>query len=113
MPSVIEKLLYSVHGFVMALRRDRSMRQWLALVLISNLAAVFIFDHAITIGIIVALGFLLLAAELINTAVEVLTDYVHPEHGEAAKKAKDAASAMTFFTFLALVTAWIAGLLSL
>lgn len=112
MPCVIEKLLYSINGFVMALKRDRSMRQWLVLVLVSNLMALLVFDQAITIGIIVALGFLLLAAELINTAVEVLTDFVHPQQGEAAKKAKDAASAMTFFTFLALATAWIAGLLS-
>lgn len=113
MRTVIEKLCYSLNGLKFALKRDRSLRQWLALVIVSNIAAVLLFDQAMTIGLIVALGFLLIAAELINTAVEILTDFVHPQRGEVAKQAKDVASAMTFLTSLALAAAWIAALMGL
>jgi len=54
----------------------------------------------------------LLAAELINTAVEAIVDKTTPERHPLAKKAKDAGSAMTLVTFLALATLWVAVILS-
>ena len=56
--------------------------------------------------LVVAFGFLILGAELINTAVEAIVDKTTPEIHKLAKKSKDAASAMTFVTFLGLVSAW-------
>jgi diacylglycerol kinase (ATP) len=35
---------------------------------------------------------LVLAAEAMNTAIEVLCDFVHPEHSEAIRRAKDSAA---------------------
>lgn len=57
--------------------------------------------------LILVLGWLLLASELINTAVESVVDLVSPDFHALAKKSKDAASAMTLLTFMTIITAWV------
>ena len=103
---VLEKLKYSLAGLRYTYRSEPSIRQWSGLIIVSDLFALFIFGASTQSGIVFALGFLLIASELANTAIEIIVDHVHPEHGDAAKNAKDAASAVTFVTFLALVSFW-------
>jgi diacylglycerol kinase (ATP) len=43
---------------------------------------------------------MVLTAELLNTAIEYLTDFVSPEHNLIAGKVKDIASAAVFITAL-------------
>ena len=43
---------------------------------------------------------MVLTAELLNTAIEYLTDFVSPEHNLLAGKVKDIASAAVFITSL-------------
>ena len=101
------KLGYSFAGLRDTWCTELSFRQWFLLVIVSDVAAVFCAPN-ITLGsLVVALGFLLLAAELINTAVEAIVDKTTPEIHTLAKKAKDAGSATTLMTFFALLTVWI------
>jgi diacylglycerol kinase (ATP) len=55
-------------------------------------------------ALILALGLLILAAELINTAIEEVVDHILPVIDPRAKKAKDCGSACVALTALA---AWV------
>ena len=57
-------------------------------------------------GLILALGLLVLAAELINTAIEEVVDHILPQPHPAAKKAKDCGSACVALAALAGGVAW-------
>lgn len=111
--TVFEKLGYSLSGIKTTFRDEPSMGQWAIIVVISDLAALFSFGFDFKSGVIFAVGFLLLGSELINTAVEIVVDHVHPEIGDVAKRAKDAASALTFMTFCALSSLWVFHILDL
>lgn len=101
------KMGYSVAGLVDTWRSESSFRQWILVVAVSDVAAIIWAPSVFGVALIFAFGFLLLAAELINTAVEAIVDQITPERHPLAKKSKDAASAMTFVTFLSLLSIWI------
>jgi len=101
-----KKLGYSVDGITATWSSEPSFRQWAILVAVSDGTALLLRPGAQWVALLFAFGFLLLAAELINTAVEAITDKTTPEQHPLAKKAKDAGSAMTLLTFLALVSLW-------
>lgn len=107
---IYSKFCYSVDGISDTWLSEASFRQWLALVLVSDLCALAFLANGLHVMMIVGSGFLLLASELINTAVEAAVDLVSRERHALAKKAKDAASATTLVTFLALASNWILAL---
>ncbi|MES2914368.1 MAG: diacylglycerol kinase [Pseudomonadota bacterium] len=86
-------VIWSWDGFRAAWATEKTLRQWtLANVLSAALASLL----DLTPGeraLILALGLLVLAAELINTALEEVVDLVSPETHPRAKKAKDCGSA--------------------
>ncbi|GGA55137.1 diacylglycerol kinase [Nitratireductor aestuarii] len=104
---IYSKFRYSVDGIHETWLTEPSFRQWLALVLLSDICALLFLTDGLRIMIIIGSGFLLLASELINTAVEAAVDLVTKEEHVLAKKAKDAASATTLLTFLTLVSSWL------
>jgi len=100
------KLGYSLAGIRDTWITERSFRQWFLLTIISDFVAFIYAPNMMWLVIIIVIGLLLLAAELINTAIETIVNKVEPEIHPLAKKAKDAGSAMTFVTFLALLITW-------
>jgi len=54
-----------------------------------------------------ALGILVLAAELMNTAIERTVDLVSKEQSDLARMAKDAGSAAVMVTAIAAGAAWV------
>jgi len=110
---IAKKYSYSADGIRETWQSERSFRQWFGLVVVSDIGALIFTSDIFMISLIVAIGFLLLAAELINTAVEAVVDLVSPQKHVLAKKAKDAASAMTLVTLMALCAAWIGTLVIL
>ena len=101
------KMGYSISGIRDTWKSERSFRQWFILTIISDFAAIIYAPSLLWLVIIVAFGLLLLAAELINTAIEAIVDKIQPEFHPLAKKAKDAGSAMTLVTFFALIILWL------
>lgn len=100
-------VIWSWEGFRAAWATEKTLRQWtLANVLSAGLA----FALDLTPGeraLILALGLLVLAAELINTAVEEVVDHISPDVHPRAKKAKDCGSACVALTALAAGVAWV------
>ncbi|MGR3542467.1 MAG: diacylglycerol kinase, partial [Hasllibacter sp.] len=104
---------WSAAGIALTWREEYSFRSWVwahgasvALTLILPLSAG-------ERGLIWALGFLVLASELFNSAIERVVDLAQPERDPLAGAAKDAASGGVMLTAFAAGAAWIAVLLGL
>jgi diacylglycerol kinase (ATP) len=100
-------VIWSWEGFRAAWATEKTLRQWtIANVLSAALAFTLDLTPAER-GLILALGLLILAAELINTAVEEVVDLVSPGHDPRAKKVKDCGSACVALTAIAAGVAWV------
>lgn len=97
---------WSLEGWRAAWASEKSLRQW-ALVNVASAALAFALDlGAGERALILGLGLLVLAAELMNTALEEVVDFVSPQIDPRAKKAKDCGSAAVALTALAGGVAW-------
>mgnify|MGYP006374696927 FL=1 len=96
-----------IAGWSAAWASEKSLRQWTA---VNALSAALAFSVAMTPGeraLILALGLLVLAAELLNTAIEEAIDYISTEQHPMARKAKDCGSAGVALAALAGGVAWV------
>ncbi|MGB3147100.1 MAG: diacylglycerol kinase [Paracoccaceae bacterium] len=103
--------LWSWQGWRAAWASEKSLRQWS---IVNVLSAVLVFSLDLTPGeraLILALGLLILAAELANTAIEEIVDHLSPGPHPFAKKAKDCGSASVALAALAGGVAWLVILL--
>lgn len=99
-------VVWSWDGFRAAWATERTLRQWTIANVASAALAVSLDLTPAERGLILALGLLVLAAELINTAVEEVVDHISPEAHPRAKKAKDCGSACVALTAIAAGAAW-------
>lgn len=98
---------WSLDGWRSSWGREKSLRQW-ALVNAGSVALAFTLElTAAERALVIALGLLLLAAELVNTAIEEVVDYISTERDPRAKRAKDCGSAAVALTALAGGVAWV------
>lgn len=99
--------LWSWQGWTSAFQGEKSLRQW-TLVNVASAALAFALDLSpAERALILALGLLLLAAELMNTAIEEVVDYISTDQHPRAKRAKDCGSAAVAVTALAGGVAWV------
>jgi diacylglycerol kinase (ATP) len=102
---------WSLDGWRAAWATEKSLRQWAGVNVINILLA---FALPLTTGeraLILALGILVLAAELMNTALEEVVDYLTQDQDPRAKRAKDCGSAAVALTAIAGGVAWVVILL--
>ena len=100
-------VIWSWQGFRAAWATEKTLRQW---TLANALSAALAFTLDLSPAeraLILALGLLVLAAELINTAIEEVVDHISPGPDPRAKKAKDCGSACVALTALAAGAAWV------
>jgi diacylglycerol kinase (ATP) len=99
--------VWSWQGWISAWRQEKSLRQWSFVNLLSAIAALSLDITPAERALILALGLLILAAELANTAIEEVVDYISTNLDPRAKRAKDAGSALVAITALAGGVAWL------
>lgn len=99
---------WSVQGWRAAWATQTSLRQWTGVTAVSTVLALVLNLSAGERALILALGLLLLAADLFNTAVEAAVDFVSTARDPRAAMAKDCASAAVALTALAGFVAWCA-----
>ena len=98
---------WSLDGWRAAWATEKSLRQW---TLANALSAALALTLDLTPGergLIRALGLLVLAAELMNTAIEETIDYLSTDRDPRAGKAKDCGSAGVALTAIAAGVAWV------
>ena len=101
-----QRAIWSWAGWLDAWRNERSLHQW---VLANLISAGFAFVLPLTLGertVILPLGVLVLAMELMNTAIERTVDYISTDEHDLARRAKDLASAAVATTAIAAGVAW-------
>lgn len=105
-------VVWSLDGWKAAWATEKTLRQWTW----ANLASVALtFVVPMSGGeraMLLALGILVLAAELLNTAIEEVVDFVSPGQDPRAKRAKDCGSAGVALTAIAAGVAWLVVLVS-
>lgn len=100
-----KRLSYSLQGIRSAWSREASFRSQALMALGVCTLLVVLRPPALWCALLVMNCGLVLAAELINTALEQTLDHLHPEIHPAIKVAKDcAAGAVLIFSLSALVT---------
>lgn len=91
-PGFIESFSYAVQGVRDALRGERNFKVMLAMGALAIAAGFALrIDAQSWVAVLVMIG-VVLAAELLNTAVETVVDLVSPELHPMAKRAKDLAA---------------------
>ena len=100
--------LWSWQGWAAAWRTEKSLRQWTAANVVSAALALWLPLSPGERALILALGVLVLAAELMNTAIEKVVDYISDQHHPLAGKAKDCGSAGVALSAIAAGVAWAA-----
>lgn len=101
------RCIWSWHGLVDTWRSEHSFRSWVWANAVSAGAALWLPLLASERALILALGVLVLAAELMNTGLERAVDYISTDEHELAKRAKDAGSAAVAITAIAAGIAWV------
>lgn len=100
------RVLWSWQGCVATWRSEYSFRSWVWANVASAALALALPLTPSERALILALGLLVLAAELLNTAIEDAVDYISTDLHPLAKRAKDAGSAGVAVTALAAGLAW-------
>lgn len=98
---------WSWQGWTAAWATEKSLRQWTVVNILSAGLAFYLDISTAERALILALGILVLAAELVNTALEEVVDLVTTEQNPRAGKAKDCGSAMVALTAIAGGVAWL------
>ena len=101
------RIVWSWAGVRDAWLQQSSFRTWVWANVVSVLAAFILPLTGGERALILALGVILLAVELLNTAIEYTVDYISTEKHPLAGRAKDAGSAAVFLTSVAGAVAWV------
>ena len=102
----VNRCIWSWAGWRDAWTTEPSLRYWAAVVALSSLLALVLPLEFGELLVILPLGILLLAAELMNTGIERVVDLASPGQNDLARRAKDAASAAVALTAIAGGVAW-------
>lgn len=89
---LLERFGFAWAGIVSAWRSEHSFRLQLAAAAALLLALAWLRPPAVWWALCLVMVFLVLAAELFNTALESLIDHLHPEVHPAIRTAKDCAA---------------------
>lgn len=101
------RAIWSWAGWLDCWRNEHSLHQWIWANVVSGGFALFLDLSSIERALILSLGILILAAELMNTGIERAVDYISTDEHPLAKQAKDAASAAVAVTAIAAGVAWL------
>ncbi|MBT2129572.1 diacylglycerol kinase [Aliiroseovarius lamellibrachiae] len=101
-----DRCRWSWAGWLDGWRNEKSVRQWVYAWLASAALAFTLDLSPVERAVILSLGGFVIAAELVNTAIERTVDLVTKEHHDLAGRAKDAASAFVGLTAISVGIAW-------
>ncbi len=103
---LINAMGYSYEGFKAAFKHEDAFRQEVFLAILLIPLALYLEQDAVPRVIMIGSLFLVLIAELLNSAVEAVVDRVSIERHALAKRAKDIGSAAVFVALTNVVVIW-------
>lgn len=106
MKRIWQAFFYSIDGIIAAWRDEPAFKQEMILAALMIPAAFFLTADKISLILMIGSVLLVLAMELLNTAVEAAINRVGPEIHPLSKKAKDAASASVMVALINAAFVW-------
>lgn len=103
---VWKAFVWSMQGLAAAFRVESSFRLEVYLLLVLGPLGLWLGGDAVERALLVGSLLLVLAAELLNSALEAVVDRVSPEFHEFAGRAKDMGSAAVFVLMVNVVLCW-------
>lgn len=97
---------FALEGFWAAVRHEPSFREDLIFVVILTPFAVILPVNAVSTAVMIAALFLIVIAELLNSAIEWTIDDISLAKRPFAKRAKDMGSAAVFLAYINCVVVW-------
>jgi diacylglycerol kinase (ATP) len=97
---------YAIEGFWAAVRHEPSFREDLIFVAILTPFAVILPVNAVSTAVMIASLFLIVIAELLNSAIEWTIDDISLAKRPFAKRAKDMGSAAVFIAYINCIVVW-------
>jgi len=101
-----QSVRYAIEGFWAALRHEPSFREDLIFVAILTPFAVILPVNAVSTAVMIASLFIIVIAELLNSAIEWTIDDISLAKRPFAKRAKDMGSAAVFIAYINCVVVW-------
>lgn len=98
---------YSMKGFKAGLENEAAIRQEFVLATILTIASVFVFDGVSQLILLIAMPWLTVAAELLNSGIEAVVDRIGTEYHELSGRAKDLGSAAVFVMLVLTLLTWV------
>jgi diacylglycerol kinase (ATP) len=98
---------YSLQGLKAAWLHESAFRQECAIGLILLPISFWIADSWVEVSVLMAVCFLVLIVELLNSAIEAVVDRVGPEHHDLAGQAKDMGSAAVMLSLIMALGTWV------
>lgn len=89
---------YAFSGIFWALRHNQNLRIHFFVALLVIIASIYFQVNPFEMGILGVMILLVIGAEMINTAIEQMVDFVVIEHEREAKVAKDVSAGMVLLT---------------
>lgn len=96
--NVVRSAYHAFSGLMWVAPRTPSLRLGIVVVIALAAFGVLLRMSDVEIAMLVLVGALLLAVETLNTAIEMLCDYVQPQHDPKIGKIKDVAAGATAVT---------------
>ncbi len=97
---------YALEGFTAALKHEPSFREDLIFVVVLTPLAVILPVNAVSTAVMIFSLFLIVIAELLNSAVEWTIDDISLAKRPFAKRAKDMGSAAVFIAYVNCLVVW-------
>ena len=97
---------YAVEGFWAAVRHEPSFREDLIFVIILTPFAIILPVNAVSTAVMITSLFLIVIAELLNSAIEWTIDDISLAKRPFAKRAKDMGSAAVFLAYINCIAVW-------
>lgn len=98
--NLIKSFGYAMHGVKYAFLNNQNIRIQFSVAIFIILASLFFRVNAFEMGILGVMILLVISTEMINTAIEEMTDLITTEHRQEAKIAKDVSAGMVLLTSL-------------
>lgn len=95
-PSFRRSFLFALQGFRTALRQERNIKVMLAGGAFAVAMGIILRIDAVSWAVVLVCCGMVIAAELLNTAIETVVDLVSPEFHPLAGQAKDIAAAASW-----------------
>lgn len=104
---LVHSTRYSIQGLKAAWRHEAAFRQELVLFLLLLPLAGWLGDGPVEWVLLLGSGLVVLAVELLNSAIESVVDRIGPEHHELSGRAKDLGSAAVMMALLLAGLTWL------